>query len=107
MFITIAPHFTLPSDFGLNKVKFFTLLYSSFDNDKTQTVHHTIYVLKSNDRPVKSLSNSPGLSNYQEFVTPEKNTVNPSIHMTSPCQKFLNADLFLFPKRAGFKDCLC
>lgn len=106
MFITIAPYSTLPSDFSLNKFTVFTF-YSYFGNDIIQTVHHAIYILKSNDGSVNSLSNSPGLSNYQEFITPGKSTVNPSIHMMGPCQKILNADAFLFPKRAGFKDYLC
>lgn len=107
MFITIAPYFALPSDFSLNKLKVFTFLYSCFDNDTIQIVHHVVYVLKSNDGPVKSLSNSPGLSNYQEFITPGKGTINPSIHMPCPCQKFLNADVLLFPERLGLKDCSC
>lgn len=107
MFITIAPSFTLPSDFSLNKLKVFTLLYSYFDNDTFQIVHQAIYILRSNDGPVKSLSNSAGLSNYHEFITPGESTVNPSIHVMCPCQKFMNADVFLFPKKAGLKDCLC
>lgn len=107
MFITIAPYFTLPSGFRLNKLKVFTFLYSYFDNDTIQIAHHAIYILRSNEGPVKSLPNSPGLSNYQEFITPGKSAVNPSIHMMCPCQKFLNADVSLFPKKAGFKDCLC